>query len=430
MPVKCLVIGGGIAGLSAAAFLANQKIHVTLLEASPKLGGRAYSYLDKNTNTIVDNGQHILMGCYNYTLKFLRLINADEKFEYQKKLKVNFVKEGLKVFHLKSFPVFYPFNMLIGLLNYKAISLKDRLRLLKVFIKLPFLESNRESNKSVEDWLIEENQTEAVQEAFWKILTVGAMNTSISKASAKIFIDVLKQIFLHGNFAATIVLPKHSLNESYVQLSADYITSSGGNVLLSEKVNKLKVMEGKIVQVYTENKSYDEFDFVISTVPLFALKKIINEEIVVKHPEFTYSAILNVHLWLNGISLKDSFYGFIGSPVHWVFDKKTHLNVVISDADYLVNKPDEDILKIICPELKKYLDIDESQINHYKIIKEKRATFVPSNDIIDNRPSSKTNIRNLFLAGDWIDTGLPSTIESAVKSGWLAADRVINNLKN
>jgi phytoene dehydrogenase-like protein len=102
MQKKVIVIGGGFAGLTAAAYLAKNKFKVTLLEGSPKLGGRAYSFLDRETNTIIDNGQHILMGCYNDTIKFLSLIGASDNFILQNKLEVNFVKEGFQILPLKS----------------------------------------------------------------------------------------------------------------------------------------------------------------------------------------------------------------------------------------------------------------------------------------------------------------------------------------
>jgi uncharacterized protein with NAD-binding domain and iron-sulfur cluster len=131
-------------------------------------------------------------------------------------------------------------------------------------------------------------------------------------------------------------------------------------------------------------------------------------------------------LWLKENKLPECFYGLINSPLHWVFNKGTHLNIVISNANELVNKPDEELIEMVKGELKKFFLLDSGFISDYKIIKEKRATFIPSNDIIDKRPNQKTQIKNLILAGDWVDTGLPSTIESAVKSGRVAAEIILN----
>jgi hydroxysqualene dehydroxylase len=111
-----------------------------------------------------------------------------------------------------------------------------------------------------------------------------------------------------------------------------------------------------------------------------------------------------------------------------VFNKGSHLNIVISDADELVNKSDEDLIQMVKNEMKKFFFLEPEVNSNYKIIKEKRATFIPSNEIIDKRPAQETQIKNLILAGDWVDTGLPSTIESAVKSGKAAADVIISKI--
>ncbi|NNG28258.1 MAG: NAD(P)-binding protein, partial [Ignavibacteriaceae bacterium] len=228
MNKKCIVIGGGFAGLSSAAFLINNGFRVQLLEASPKLGGRAYSFLDNKTNTVIDNGQHILMGCYKETLNFLKLIGADKNLLYQDKLEVNFVKENSQLVQLKSAPLFYPLNLLVGMLNFKTIRFANRLKLLKVFFKLPFYSTKRLSEITVYDWLVKETQDERVIEAFWKILAIGALNTNIKNASAKMFVDILKEIFLNGNFAATILLPKYGLSETYCEPAKSFIEKNGG----------------------------------------------------------------------------------------------------------------------------------------------------------------------------------------------------------
>ena len=196
MQKKVIVIGAGFAGLTASAYLSKNNFKVTVLESSPKLGGRAYSFFNKETKTIIDNGQHILLGCYFETLKFLDLIGASDNFHFQNKLEVNFVKENFHLVPLRTASFLYPINLLAGLLNFKAISLAERFSLLKIFMKLPFYSSNKYSDVSVKQWLGKEKQTENVKEAFWNILAVGALNTKIKKASAKIFIDILKQIFL------------------------------------------------------------------------------------------------------------------------------------------------------------------------------------------------------------------------------------------
>jgi uncharacterized protein with NAD-binding domain and iron-sulfur cluster len=128
---KCLVLGGGIAGLTTAVYLSKSGYKIELIEASPKPGGRAYSFKDSETGTIIDNGQHILMGCYKEALSFLELINATANLEFQKHLRINFVKEDFRPYPLEAKQIFYPFNLALGILSYNALSFSERLRLIK-----------------------------------------------------------------------------------------------------------------------------------------------------------------------------------------------------------------------------------------------------------------------------------------------------------
>jgi len=426
MKKKCIVIGGGFAGLSSAAFLSSSGYIVQLLEASPKLGGRAYSFPDNKTNTVLDNGQHILMGCYKETLNFLKLIGAEKNLLYQNKLEIIFIKENYQLVPFKSISLFYPLNLLFGMLKFKAVSFANRLKLLKVLLKLPFYSPKKLSRMTVYDWLIKEDQDDQVMEAFWNILVIGALNTNIKNASAKMFVDILKEIFLNGNFAATIVIPKYGLSETYCEPAKSFIERNGGSINLSSQVTELIFSGTNIEKVVTTEKVYDDFDFVISAIPHYALEKIIANEFILNNPGLSYSSILNIHIWLKENPITKNFYGLIGSPVHWIFNKGTHLNLVISDADHLIKKDDDELFEMVCSELKNYVNLDKDMITSYKVIKEKRATFVPSNEIINKRPSQQTAIKNFILAGDWVDTGLPATIESAVKSGKVAADLAMN----
>ena len=425
----CIVIGGGIAGLTSATYLTKQNIKVTLLESSPKLGGRAYSFTEQKSNDVVDNGQHILMGCYSDTINFLKLIGAKDNFIYQKSLQINFLTQAGKLVRLKSFTSLYPFNLLIALLNFDAISFTERLSLLKFVIKLPFISHQKLSDKNVRDWLKEERQSDDTIKSLWKIIAVGALNTNIDKASAFMFREILMKIFFNGNFASTIILPKYGLSEAYVKNAKEYIESNGGKIKLSSSVKEFIISDNKIVGIKTADEVYKDFDYVISAIPFYAFNNLYPELFLDKKIEFEYSSILNIHIWLKNNPMKERFYGLIDSPVHWIFNKGNHINLVISDADYLIDKPAEEIYKMCINELIRYTEFEQSDILNYKVLKEKRATFVPSNKVNYIRPPSNKRIANLFLAGDWTDTGLPSTIESAVKSGRVAVELILANVE-
>jgi squalene-associated FAD-dependent desaturase len=425
---RCLIIGGGIAGLTAASILSAKKIPVTLIESSPKLGGRTYSFMDKVSGEVIDNGQHIIMGCYKETLSFVRLIGAGKNFNYQKNLTLNFLDYDFKEYILQATNLVYPLNLLFGFINYNAFTFGDKFKLLRFFIKLSFIRKKKLSQISVKQWLNKENQSDKLIKAFWEILCVGALNTNLEKASAQVFRDVLKQIFFTGNFSSTIILPKFGLTESIINPAEKFVKQNDGEIICSDNIKQFVIKENKILNVVSDKKTYADFDFVISAIPLYSLEKIIPKKDLDIKVDFAYSTIVNIYLWLNKNPLKENFYGLINSSVHWIFNKGNMLNIVISDADYLSNKSKEEIFEIVINEVKNYAGIRRSFIDNYKVIKEKRATFIPTKYSLGKRPKSKTVIKNLFLAGDWINTGLPSTIESAVKSGRIAADLVLKEI--
>jgi len=422
---KCLVLGGGFAGLTSAVYLSKAGYKVELIEASPKLGGRAYSFKDAETGTEVDNGQHILMGCYKETLAFLEIINSLDKLEFQENLSIYFIKENSKLFQLRASKLPYPFSLLSALLNYKAISISDRILMLKFFLKLPFVSDKILEKQTVLQWLESEKQNENIRKAFWDFLSISALNTSPEKASAKAFLDVIKKVFLHGNKSAGIILPKSGLTETYCINSQKYIEARNGIIHLSERAEEIIFKENKIIKIKTGQREISDFDFVISSLPLYSLNKIIPAGNIFDNPALEYSSILTVHLWIKNNDIEKTFYGLIGSPVHWLFNHGSHLTIVISDADKFMELSGEEIFNICCEELDKYFGIKCEDITNYKVLKDKRATYIPSNKLLGKRPSSETSIKNFFLAGDWIETGLPSTIESAVKSGKMAADMIL-----
>jgi squalene-associated FAD-dependent desaturase len=422
---KCLIIGGGFAGLSAAAFLSNKNINVELIEASPKLGGRAFSIKDNTTGDYIDNGQHILMGCYKDTLEFINLINANKHFMFQKNLEVNFVRENFEIYKLKASSLPYPFNLLAGFLKFKAISIHERFQIIRFFLRIYFYSDSFLEKLNVNQWLHIEEQDETVRKSFWEIISVGALNCSTINASAKIFSDILKKIFFKGKKAATIILPKEDLSSSFCNNAKIFIENKGGKINFLEAADELVFRAGKIEEVITNKRRISDFDFVISAIPFYALKKALKENNFFEDLYYDYSSILNIHLWMKENDLKERFYGLIGSDVHWVFNNGKHITVTISDADRFNSLQYEEIIKLVGDEIFKYLKLSKDKITHYRIIREKRATFIPSNKIINKRPDSNTRYQNFLLAGDWTNTGLPATIEGAVKSGKIASEQIL-----
>ncbi len=416
---KCIVIGGGISGLSSAVYLSESGVEVEVIEASPKLGGRAYSFLEKNQNTIVDNGQHVLMGCYNHTLEYLTKINSINTLSFQKKLSINYIEKGGRQYQLESSGKLYPFNLIIGLLKYKAITFKDRSKIIGLFKSILFANSKKYENKTVYDWLIFQKQSNRAIKYFWDMLVVSIMNTTANQASAQLFISTLRKVFLNGNRGSKLVIPNSGLSEVFCENASKFIEDKNGKIHFSERVIELKYENDKIISVITNKNIYSNFDFVITSVPFYSLLKIYPKNSLNRFAEyFSYAPIVTAHLWLRNDYFENEFYGFLDSKIHWLFNRQTHISLITSNAEELTKKSNEDILKIFTAELNKYFPkFSTHDIRSHKIIKEKRATFIPSNTFENIRSEVKSDFRNLIFAGDWTNTGLPSTIEGAVKSG-------------
>ncbi|MEI7811794.1 MAG: hydroxysqualene dehydroxylase HpnE [Ignavibacteria bacterium] len=425
---KIAVIGGGLAGLSSAVLLSEAGYQVELFEAAPKLGGRAYSFHDSLTNDIIDNGQHIMMGCYTETLRFLKLTQSLNRISVNKNLKINFLSREKGLLKLEAKSGFYPVNLLLGLLGFKMLDWKERLEILKVFSRLFFIKPGLSSNLTVFQWLKKERQSDKTIKSFWEILVAGALNTEINIASAEIFISMLKTIFLTGNKAAAIIIPKTGLSELFCENALDFIIKHGGKVHLSMPVSSLETQDNRIMKIVLKNSTRDDFDFIISAVPFYALNKILQRESCFASINDTLrtSPILSAHLWLKENNFAEEFYGLIDSPVHWVFNHDSYITIVISSADKLIQKSKEEILRLMLAELEAFFSFFRKEnVYHSIVIKEKRATFVPDIDSPGRRAGINLNITNLVVSGDWTNTGLPATIESAILSGRLAFNEIV-----
>lgn len=428
-----IVVGGGLAGLSTAVYLSEKNIKATLLEASPKLGGRTYSLFNENQNDVYDNGQHLMMGCYDETLSLLKKLGSYELVEIQKQMEITFVEEGGTQTKLSAPRLFYPLNLLIAILKYKSLSLMDRFRVIDFIMDLGCCADEDLKNLTVLEWLMQKNQNDETIKKLWEILIVGTMNTTPEKASAQIFDEVLREVFLGGSRASKIVLPKTGLSELFSIPAQKLLAAKNCGVLTSERVESVTIKNDLIISIKTNKSIYENFDAVVFAIPQHALQKISfldSSEKSTSHRfqlalgEFKYSSILNVHLWLKENPFKEKFYGLIESEIHWLFNHGKHISLTVSSADALCELENEKIIQEFYSELKIYFPIFKKElVTEWKIIKEKRATFIPDCASNELRKSIASPFPNMFFAGDWTDTELPATIEGAVLSGRLAAQK-------
>ncbi len=443
---EVVIIGGGVAGLAAAVELTSVGISTILIEQKSYLGGRVHSFIHPETGDEVDNGQHIMMGCYHSTIKFLTTINALSKISIQPKLEICFQHAEKEKSYLSANKLPAPFHILVGLLKLKSIPFFERLLLLRVGVELLLVNSENKKLRSltVAQWLDELYQSEKAKKYLWDIIAIGALNNSTEKITASLFVKVLQEAFLGSNKNSSIILPLQGLSSVFVENAITFIEKNGGKILLNTSVSNIHIENVRVKSVTLNSGETIIPKAVISTVPYFDFPKMFSSETLEKYPSLQYSQhhtsspIITIHLWFDTHFFDEEFVALLDSPLHWIFNKtkiyttKHHslmyLAIVISGAEEFVSSSKEELLEMTISELRKfYPHSSNAKLIHFLIIKEKRATFSPFVGVEKVRPSHTTEISNFFIGGDWSNTGLPATIEGAIQSGSACAELVKRN---
>ena len=438
-----VVIGGGFAGLSAAAVLAERGMRVVVVEARPQLGGRATAFNDRESGELVDNGQHVLFGCYRETFAFLRRIGAEGNVRLQASLAVPFVDAVGRRSELRCPPLPSPLHLLAAVLDWDAMPWSERLSALR--LAHPLREARREldatgrvttspASLTVSEWLRLHRQGARLRSWLWEPLAVAALNQQPEAAAAAPFVRVLAEMFGSDASAAAIGLPLKPLHQMYAEPARAFIEANKGIV----RTNALArvVIDGDSVAGVDIRGESIACERVVAAVPWFAVRTLFGpepprvlNEIIGSASSLDSMPIVTVNLWYDRPVMDEAFVGLPGRAMHWVFDKRfafgestSHLSLVASGAETLVRQDTAALVTRAAEEVAQALAPARSaQLLRGTVIREKRATFslAPGQP---SRPGTRTPIKGLVLAGDWIDTGLPGTIESAVVSGHQAAD--------
>jgi len=444
MQPDVVVIGGGVSGLTAAVDLSSHGFSVLLVEQKQHCGGRTYSFVHKESGDEVDNGQHLMMGCYRSTLKFLATIGALSTVTIQKNLSVAFQHSERGLFRLRAVSLPAPLNVLIGVLRLKSLTFMQRLSLLRVGAVLLFARPDDDrqlQSLTVSEWLARLRQPEVNKKYLWDILAIGTLNDSPSVVSAALFVTVLQSAFLRRRVNSSMVIPKKGLSSVLVDPAINFLIQNKSTVLTNTSVDRLVIKEGSVVGVVLNSGETVPTRAVISAVPYFDAPKILRKAAdgtlfeLQTLGNFISSAIVTVHLWFDKNFVGEEFVALLDSPIHWVFNKSkiygrkggenSYLSLVISGAANFVEREKEEIVALAVSELSRfYPESADAKLIYSLVIKEKRATFSPRVGVERYRPSHTTPVKNLFLAGDWTDTKLPATIEGAVQSGYACSELV------
>ena len=450
-----IVIGAGFAGLSAAARLADAGVRVLVLEAKGRLGGRATAFTDPATGELVDNGQHVLFGGYHETRRFLHLIGAAENVRAQPALEVLFIDRAGRKSALCCPPLPAPLHLLGGILEWDGLPLADRLAVLRI---VPALARARHSieraaspSETVDSWLRANGQPRRLRDFFWEPLAIAALNQSPHQAGATAFVRVLVDLFTGARQDASIVMPLLPLHLMYAEPARRFIEARGGEirtgaaaqvVVNGARVTGVTVRGGRAAAGASRQDEKIRASGVVVAVPWFGLRSAVADAGDRAMPLTTTldsasrmdsSPIVTVNLWFDRSVMEAPFVGLPGRTMQWIFDKRfilgdaaSHLSLVSSGANRILQLSNEQVVGLALGEIIEAVPAArEAVLKRVTVVREPNATFSLSPGQ-PRRPSTLTAVPGLALAGDWIDTGLPGTIESAVVSGHRAADAILN----
>ena len=435
------VLGGGLAGLSAARRLLGLGFGVTLVEKRPFLGGRAFSFRDPESGVEIDNGQHVFLGCNRHYLDYLREIGAVDKAYIQDRLRAEVVRNGVRGV-LSSTPWLGKLHLFPSLVRYPHLTPMDKLRavyaLLAMRLTDPVKNGDRLDRETGYEWLRRRHQSERAIDDLWNLIVLPALNDDVRQVTAGAMLMVFREALLKKPADATMGIARVGLTALAGEPSQAYIEARRGELLLGKGVRAIRVRDGRVEGVEMQDGSSIEADAYVCALPFDVMLDVLpdavaDEDFFAAARGLETAPIVGLHIWYDRPVMDERIAAFLDSPVQWVFNKSLiqgadangphYVCVSLSGAWEHVDRPKEELRTAFTEEMARLFPAArEAEITRFLVVKERRATFRSIPGAAAHRLPQTTPIPNLFLAGDWTRTGWPSTMESAVLSGVLAAD--------
>lgn len=434
---RVAVIGGGWAGCAAAVELASRGACVTLYEASRSLGGRAR--VISSHGRALDNGQHILLGAYHETLRLLRLIGvAEESVLLRLPLQMCYPDGTGMTFIAPRLPA--PWHMGLALLRARGLRHADRMALARFSSAARWMEWQLNQDCTVQELLQRHDQTDTLVRLMWRPLCLAALNTPPERASARIFLNVLRDSLGARRSASDMLLPRVNLSALFPQHAARHVERHGGQVVSGARIERLeRTGGGWLLGMQSQPQSHDAV--VLATPPAQAAALLAPLSPASILPAFGWEAITTVYLqYAASVRLPRIFLALLDAPEagHWgqfVFDRGQLngedaglLAVVVSASGSALEQGSEALALQVAAQLAQVLHMPALATPQWsRVISEKRATFACTPDL--HRPSNDIGIEGLALAGDYTASDYPATLESAVRSGTAAARLILDKLQ-
>lgn len=440
--MRVAVIGAGLAGLAAACELAALGHHVVVFEKRPWAGGKTYSFVDDETGAEVDNGQHVFMRCTIAYRRFLRRLGSEGLAELQPRLAVPVLAADGRAARLWADPLPPPVHLARAFLRYRHLSREEKLavaRLLAQVWRMSEGERLALHGQPFGEWLREHRQPAGAVERFWRFVVLPTLNCQPDEASTADALFVFREALLQANDAAGLGLPNVGLSRLHVEPAIAFLRARGGEVRLRSAVRRIEGDDAAGIAVRAGGRR-EPFDGVVVAVPHDAVGGLFPETLRHAPPlgelgAIASSPIVNVHLWFDRPILRARFVATLHPHLQWVFRRspagagEQHLVVSLSGAREEVEMSKTALQRRTLAAMEAVLPTTArgAQPRRCVVVKEPAATFVPAPGL--RRPGPVTPLRNVVLAGAYVDTGWPATMESAVRSGMLAARLLHNRMR-
>lgn len=444
---RIVIIGGGLAGIAAAVRVAQAGATPIVIETRRKLGGRATSFVDPRTNDVLDNCQHVLMGCCTNLLDVYDRLNVLHQIEWHKTFHWTAGKGLFACMRPNAFPA--PFHLATSFRRMHWLTRTDRKAIARATWQLIRGGGSLRMewrDRTFGDWLTDQRQPESAVQRFWQVIIVSACNLNVAQIAAPLAMQVMQEGFLANKWSCAMGLPRVPLWELYDR-AEDILAEAGGELRLGESVKAITYDGERITGVVTDTSSIDAAS-VISTVPPDRLDKLVSDSLrradhrLQQLASFSFSPILGVHLSFAQTVMELPHVTLVDHGTHWLFNKGhdaqgiQHVHAVISAADEWMKLDEQAIADRVVRDIHSVLPGSRGVYPvQVRAVKEKRATVALTPHLHSIRPSVAPDmigavsggVRNLFLAGDWTDTGWPATMEGATRSGYAAAAAALDD---
>ena len=434
------VIGAGVAGMSAACALAEAGYRVQLVERRGYLGGRASSYLHPGVNEVIDNCQHVLFGCCTNLLSFYGRIGVEKKIHWTSEMTM--IEPGGRRSQLgPSSWLPAPLHGTPKLLSSTAFTTADKLALARAFQAM-MKPIPPDTTESLADWLRRHKQTPGAIERFWRLVIASALNADLYAIAVPYAAKVIRELFMNSARAGAMGMSSVPLSELYGSAKG-FLEERGATVHFNTNVESAEWDEA-VAQwsIHTRTGTLVS-EFLVIALPFEAMQKLLphmppaahGEELARQVDAFTHWPICSVHLWFDRPITDLPHAVLLDREIHWMYNKSvlqpwrrhrgSYLELVQSASRAFAALDRNQAIDQALAELSEFFpQVKEAKLEKAALIKEVRATFGVPPGIDNARPTTRSPWPNCFLAGDWIATGWPSTMESAARSGHIAADEL------